>query len=303
MLTIPNSMLLVASSPYAQRGALWEAYRRHYAKPGKILVWQAPSVLMNPTIPQSEIDAALEEDPEKNKAEYLAQFRSDLETFVPLEVINACTVAGRFELAPGQVRNAFGFVDMSGGKADSHCCAIAFKNANNVAVLAALMEKQRGDTENVVREFAALLRNYGTSVHGDLYGRNWVTDAFRRHDIKLIDSPMNRSELYLEMLPMLRSRQIELLDIPKLRNQLQALERHTARTGKDTVAHPPGSHDDLINAAAGALVMCATADRKVVTWNAASDDPGAWQRYVDEAKAADAAYRSSIAPGDEDLSY
>jgi hypothetical protein len=105
------------------------------------------------------------------------------------------------------------------------------------------------------------------------------------------------------MLPMLRSRQIELLDIPKLRNQLQALERHTARTGKDTVAHPPGSHDDLINAAAGALVMCATADRKVVTWNAASDDPGAWQRYVDEAKAADAAYRSSIAPGDEDLSY
>ena len=74
---------------------LWEAYRKHYAKPGKILVWQAPSIVMNPTIPQSEIDAALEEDPEKNKAEYLAQFRSDLELFVSLDVINAVTVSGR----------------------------------------------------------------------------------------------------------------------------------------------------------------------------------------------------------------
>ena len=236
MLTIPNSMLLVASSPYAKRGALWEAYRRHYAKPGKILVWQSPTAVMNPTIPQSEIDAALEEDPEKNKAEFLAQFRSDLESFVPPEVVNAVTVPGRIELAPDRVRNAIGFLDVSGGKADSHCCAVAFKNANDVAVLAALMEKRGGDTEAVVREFAELLRRYGLSrVYGDRYGQAWVTDAFRRHDIELIHSPMNRSELYLELLPALRSRQVELLDIPKLRNQFQSLERHTTRTGKDLV--------------------------------------------------------------------
>jgi phage terminase large subunit-like protein len=50
MATIPNSMLLCASSPYAQKGALYEAYRRHFGKdgaPGDPLVWQAPTRTMN----------------------------------------------------------------------------------------------------------------------------------------------------------------------------------------------------------------------------------------------------------------
>jgi phage terminase large subunit-like protein len=32
MATVPGAVLLCASSPYARRGALWEAYRRHYGK-------------------------------------------------------------------------------------------------------------------------------------------------------------------------------------------------------------------------------------------------------------------------------
>jgi hypothetical protein len=36
---------------------------------------------------------------------------------------------------------------------------------------------------------------------------------------------------------------------------LLSLERRTARSGKDSVDHPPAGHDDLINAAAGALTL------------------------------------------------
>lgn len=32
MATIPNSLLICASSPYARRGALWGAFQRHYGK-------------------------------------------------------------------------------------------------------------------------------------------------------------------------------------------------------------------------------------------------------------------------------
>jgi hypothetical protein len=32
------------------------------------------------------------------------------------------------------------------------------------------------------------------------------------------------------------------------------LERRTSRAGKDSIDHPPGAHDDIANAAAGALV-------------------------------------------------
>ena len=42
MATIPNAILLCASSPYARRGALWDAHRRHFGKDGDpILVWHA----------------------------------------------------------------------------------------------------------------------------------------------------------------------------------------------------------------------------------------------------------------------
>jgi phage terminase large subunit-like protein len=45
MATIPGAMLLCASSPYARRGALWDAHRRHFGKDGDpILVWQADTL-------------------------------------------------------------------------------------------------------------------------------------------------------------------------------------------------------------------------------------------------------------------
>ena len=64
----------------------------------------------------------------------------------------------------------------------------------------------------------------------------------------------SKSDLYRELLPALNSRRVELLDQPRLLAQLEGLERRTSRSGKDAIDHAPGGHDDLINAAAGALV-------------------------------------------------
>jgi hypothetical protein len=44
-----------------------------------------------------------------------------------------------------------------------------------------------------------------------------------------------------------------LLDHPKLVFQLCALERRTARGGKDSIDHVPNAHDDLANAVAGVV--------------------------------------------------
>ena len=63
MATVPGSMLLCASSPYTRRGALWDAFRRHFGKAGPVLVWKADTRTMNPMVPQSLIDEATEADP------------------------------------------------------------------------------------------------------------------------------------------------------------------------------------------------------------------------------------------------
>jgi hypothetical protein len=67
--TVPGSILLAASSPHARRGALWDAHRKHFGKDGDpILVWQAATREMNASVPQSIIDAAVEEDPARAAA-------------------------------------------------------------------------------------------------------------------------------------------------------------------------------------------------------------------------------------------
>ena len=100
MATVPGSMLLAASSPYARRGALWEAFNRYHKQDGPVLVWQAPTAVMNPSVPQSLIDEAMAEDPARAAAEYGAEFRSDIESYIAREVVVGATPPGLRERAP-----------------------------------------------------------------------------------------------------------------------------------------------------------------------------------------------------------
>jgi hypothetical protein len=89
MATVPGSILLCASSPYARRGALWESYSRNFGKAGGPLVWQASTRQMNPTVNQAYIDAEYEKDPISAAAEFGPQFRTDIESFVSREAVEA----------------------------------------------------------------------------------------------------------------------------------------------------------------------------------------------------------------------
>lgn len=77
-------------------------------------------------------------------------------------------------------------------------------------------------------------------------------------------SDLPASDLYLSFAALLNSGRVELVEHERLRVQFQSLERRTGQMGKDRVDHPPGLHDDLANAVAGAVVM-ASHDRK---WDA-----------------------------------
>ena len=136
--------------------------------------------------------------------------------------------------------------------------AIAHKR-DDVAVLDLVREVVPPfSPEQVVDEFAETLKSYRVhQVTGDAYSGEWVREQFRNRDIPYRISERNRSRLYLERLSMLNSGTCELLDNRKLILQLSQLERRTARSGNDSVDHAPGSHDDVANAAAGALIEAA----------------------------------------------
>ena len=107
MATVPGALLLCISSPYAHRGALYDAHRRHYAQDGDpVLVWQADTRSMNPSVDETIIADAHADDPAAARSEYGAEFRSDLEGFVSLEVLRACVIADRAALPPAHGRCA-----------------------------------------------------------------------------------------------------------------------------------------------------------------------------------------------------
>jgi hypothetical protein len=94
--------LIIASSPYARRGVLWEAYRRHFGADGdpRILVAQGASRDFNPSLPQAVVDRAMERDAASASAEYMAQFRSDIESFIGIEPLQRVVTAGVLERQP-----------------------------------------------------------------------------------------------------------------------------------------------------------------------------------------------------------
>ena len=265
--SIPGAILLNASSPYRKRGVLHDAFKRHYGKDGaRVLVWKAATLDMNPSLDPAIVAEALEDDPAAASAEFLAEFRDDLADFVQRETVEACIIEGRDELPALAGGRHVAFVDPSGGSADSMTLAIAHRE-RDLAVLDVLREvKPPFSPEAVVLEFAAVLKAYGLStVTGDRYAGEWPRERFRTHGITYELSERTKGAIYLDALPLLNSRQVELLDSKVLASQLCGLERRTARGGRDSIDHGPGAHDDVANAAMGALLLVGGASGYDVT--------------------------------------
>lgn len=255
-LATTGGKLWAISSPYRKAGLLYQKHADHFGEPDPdLLVVQAPSIALNPTLDPALIERARASDPEAAVAEWDGRFRDDITGFVTREAV-AAVVEGGVALRRARSGVTYhGFADPSGGSADSMTLAIAHADDGR-AVLDFIQEVRPPFSPNhVVYDFALILRTYGVStVRGDRYAGEWVAETFRRHGIAYRSAAKTRSELYLELLPMLNSGQVRLLDLPRLLDQLCALERHTSRSGRDMVDHGPGGHDDVANAAAGALV-------------------------------------------------
>jgi hypothetical protein len=264
MATIPNSMLLVISSPYARSGVLFESHRDYYGKDdSEVLVWQAPTKVMNPTLDQGLIDREMARDPVAAAAEWGATFRSDVESYVPLEWIEQAIVPNRYELPPAKFPYS-AFCDPSGGAQDAMTLSIAHREGSRLVQDVLRAVRPPFDPYKVVADYAQVLKEYRiSSVIGDKYAGAWVSEAFLKHGIRYIPSPMTKSEIYLGFEPLLARGEVELLDDKTLFAELRGLERRTGRGRRDVVDHGPGQHDDSANSTAGVLTELAGQDNRL----------------------------------------
>jgi hypothetical protein len=252
-LATTGGKLLGITTPYARKGYCWQTYKRHFGvDKAPVLVWNCPSRMMNPTLPQSVVDAAMAEDRQAALSEYMGQFRDDVAEFLPRSLIEGLVVPGRRELLPRVATRYSAFVDVSGGRHDEAALAVGHKQGRRVVVDMLRRYRPPFNPHDVVRQMVDALRPYHVrGVVGDNYAAEWVAGAFRAYGTGYTKCPKAKSPLYLELLPRLCSGEIELLDDEQAVDQLSNLERRTRSGGKDVVDHPPGGHDDLANAIAG----------------------------------------------------
>ena len=198
------------------------------------------------------------------------RFRRDIESYISRGVVDAAVVPGRRELPRVEGVRYIAFVDPSGGSNDSMTLAIAHLEGQRVVLDVVRERRPPFSPDDVVNEFSALLKAYGTGViRGDRYGGFWPRERFALHGIEYLTADKPKSDLYRDLLPVLNSSRVELLDHARLVAQLCGLERRTARGGRDSIDHPPGAHDDVANAVAGAIVTAVRA----VDYNAMNFHP------------------------------
>jgi hypothetical protein len=258
-LATTSGQLFLISSPYARRGELWRSYQRHFGPNGDplVLVAQAASRTMNSSLPQSVVERAYERDAASAAAEYGAEFRRDIDSPFAAEAVQSVVERGVYERSPVRGITYDAFIDPSGGSADSFTLGVGHTDRADwqkpVVVVDCLREtKPPFNPSAVAEEFAAVLKNYNVNkIIGDKFAGMWPIEVFAKLSITYEQSAAPKSDLYRDLLPLINSGRIRLLDNAKLISQLVGLERRVARGGRDSIDHGPGGHDDLANAVAG----------------------------------------------------
>lgn len=265
MLTLRGRGMIVGiSSPFARQGWLWQQLDKHYGKEeDNRLIWVSDTVSMNPLVDREIIAEAFEEDPVHARSEYgeggKIYFRADLEGYLEKEELMSITVPERYNLLPQPDIQYVGFIDPSTGKQDAFTACIAHGHEDKIIIDRLLELPAPHNPNDAVDDFSAILKQYNVfKVCGDRVGGNYTSSRFLKHGIFYDDSNCpTKTEIYIRFQAIAKTQRIELLDHKRLRVQAESLIRRVGRSIGESISHPEGGHDDLINAVGGASFLVA----------------------------------------------
>ena len=272
MATLPQSLLIGITSPFKRSGLTYERWSKYFGKDDpRVLVVHAPSTTFNPVLDEAEIAAAMADDPLAARSDFYAEWRDDLASYIPRDLIESSVDRDIIVRPYERGHRYFAFLDAAEGlsaSGDSFAAAIAHNERHgdrDVLVLDWIQEwRPPYNPAQVVRAIAGVLDEYRLGViTGDHHAAGFVINELLKCGKRLVDCELNKSDLYMELLPRFSASCVRLLDSDRLVGQFCALERKSISGGTTKVDHPRGSHDDLCNAVSGAL-WCAGSKRRMI---------------------------------------
>src|SRR6516162_8285956 len=273
-LSTTGGPMLIAPSPNTMEGIVFKLHARHFGAAGdpKILVVQAESRTLNPSLRQSVVDRAYQTDPEKAEAEYGGQFREPLAGYLTRELVERGVERGITERAMWPGVQHVAFVDCASGTGtDSFACCIGHEardSDRDVCVIDLLIaQKPPFDPYMCTAALAEHLKRWGIiTVMGDNWAGGFPVSAFANNSLTYQPCPLSASELYLHSLPAWTSGTVAMLDNLRAIDELTSLRRKVGQGGKEHVIHMRGHHDDLANTIAGVIYRLTPMQPVVCSW-------------------------------------
>jgi len=255
---LPGGMLIAASTPRQRWGYLFEQFEAHWGKQDDtVLVIRGETTILNPTYSQDTINELIKSDP-AFRAEYLCEWRSDLEQWLPRELLLLASTGPALSLPDPAHQPYICGIDPSGGGHDSYAMAICHVEGEKIVVDRVEERFSPLDPAVVTEEFATIMKGYGIKrTKSDRYAGMWPTSAYAKHSVAVEINDQSASELLLELGALIRMGRVVLPESDRLLTQLTQLERKVRSGTHDVVEAPTGGYDDLACALASAVVEAA----------------------------------------------
>lgn len=280
-LATTGGKLIVLSSPGGQSGALWDLHRQHFGREdSNVLVIVASAPDLHPLLPASYLQRMEQDDPEGYRAEVLGEFLPGESDLFDPELVDSMT-ADRGDLPPQHGVTYYAGADVSGGKHDAAAVAIAHREGEKMIVDLTRTWKAPHNPVEVIAEASELyLKLYRCfEVVADRYAAQFQTATWQRNGVTSQPCEVDRSGLYLHMLPLAHGGLIELPNTPVLLRELRGLSRRRFG-GRVKVDHrsASGCHDDTANACAAAIFAASQNRAAIVVAPSGGERVSIWLR-------------------------
>lgn len=251
---LPGGQTIVASTPWAQAGLLYELHKRNFGKPETALVAHAPTLVMHDSPMTREIVAREEaRDPDNAKREFGAAFMTGGTTvFFEGSSLDGAETDEPFVLQPHDLVKAggdFGF------RSDSSALVMAALRGDTLHVFDGREERPAEDKplkpSQTVKAFVTCIAGRCEVLMADQHYREAITEHLETHGLAFVPAPTTPADTYVRARMLLREGRVRVHPMPfreRLMQQLREVHGKPTSGGGMSIVHPrwaTGGHGDI----------------------------------------------------------
>jgi hypothetical protein len=257
MAQFPKAKALLISTPSAKQGILWSYFRDGFNVPQRLTV-QAPTELMNPSIPKAFLEREKERDIDNYDREYLAKFAEQVNAYLPFDKLKEAYQTAGTDLPYFSHFTYECGIDQSGLSGnDKFGLAIAHIE-NGKVVVDATRSWSTTDADVIMSDIQKLKKTYSLSrVFIDRYGAGWVKGTLQKLGL-VVKIRELLPVVYSNFKSLLLASKLILPDNKELHSGLVNTQAYYGRGNTLSIAHPRDrfGHADMTDAVVTAIYAC-----------------------------------------------